>query len=264
MRGRLSRSRALACAVVSLACLWATGACQPHDDDDDDSSVPGDDDTGDDDLPFTYLRYDFEATVEGADASVGLSVAALDEERQTLCTYPIDFDAEYAEGADQGGALWASIDESLTLVGAEDPGTSDCTEEFGKPYSSEPADLIPLWSPLGFYSCDVAATDDSFLGDDPTGVGDGTFASYCNVTAPAVRGALPDSDLGEVEAIWLARGIEGQMDGYGDYAYLPAEDGSTLWYVFGLLFAGGGNGSEPVEGLSGHYMAVPLWVFVPY
>jgi len=235
--------------------------------DDDSADDPADDDVGDDDhmdLPFEFLRYDFEAWVDGDAAEVLLTVAALDAERELLCTYPIEFDAAYVGGTNQGGVLWPSIDGSLTLLDARDPGDSDCTPDYGKPYSDAPADLIDGWSPLGFYSCDVAATDPGFLGDDPTTAGDGTFADYCNVTAPAVAGARTDLDLGDVEAIWLAKGVEGQMDGLGEYSYLPAEDGSKIWYVFGLLYAAADNPNEPATGLAGHYVAVPLWVFFWY
>ena len=269
MAGCLSSERAFAraaCVALALALGAAPLACGQADGDDDSAVTPGDDDVGDDDtdLPFDFLRYDFEAWVEGATAEVLLTVAALDGEREVLCTYPIEFDATYAGGTGQGGILWASIDESLALLEARDPGNSDCTPEYGEPYSEGPADLIDGWSPLGFYSCDVAATDTAFLGDDPTTVGDGTFASYCNVTAPAVAAARTDLELGEVEAIWLAKGADGQMDGIGDYTYLPAEDGTKIWYVFGLLYAAADNPSEPVAGLDGHYVAVPLWVFFWY
>jgi len=268
--GPLSSGRAFArgawCAVALLAAA-ANPACDRGDGDDDSAWVPGDDDAADDDtadLPFDFLRYDFDAWVDGGSAEVLLTVAALDADRQVLCTYPIAFDASYAGGTGQGGVLWPSIDESLTLLQAVDPGDADCTADFGKPYNEDPAELIELWSPLGFYSCDVAAFDGAFLGDDPTGVGDGTFAGYCNVTAPAVATAHSDLQLGDVEAIWLAQGAEGQMDGLGEYAYLPAEDGSKIWYVFGLLYAAADNVAEPLAGLDGHYVAVPLWVFFWY
>lgn len=269
--GRLSSGRALARGAW-LAAVLGLGAphlaCDRTEPDDDSATSPGDDDTAtpDDDtaMPFDFLRYDFEAWVDGAFAEVLLTVAALDGDREVLCTYPIEFDAGYQAGTDQGGIFWASIDESLTLLDARDPGSNDCAPEFGAPYSEGPTDLIDGWSPLGFYSCDIAATDHGFLGDDPTTVGDGTFASYCNVTAPAVAAARTDLELGDIEAIWLAKGAEGQMDGIGDYAYLPAEDGSKIWYVFGLLYAAADNPSEPVTGLDGHYVAVPLWVFFWY
>jgi len=260
MRHFLSSSSAGAC--VGVAVLLTLGCSEATNDDDDSAPIGDDDDTTE--LPFAYLRYDFEATVDGDTAEVALAVVALDEDREVLCTYPIEFDATYARGAAQGGIFWPTIDGSLALVEALDPGTSDCGAEFGLPYHDTPADLIGGWSPLGFYGCDVASEDTSFLGDDPTTVGDGTFADYCNVTAPAVAEVIQDRDLGDVEAIWLQQGAEGQMDGLGDYAYLPGEDGETVWYVFGLLFAAQDNGHEPVEGMQGRYHAVPLWVFFKF
>jgi len=230
---------------------------------DDDSAPVGDDDDATA-LPFAFLRYDFEAVVDGDAAAVSLAVAALDEDREVLCTYPIEFEAEYAAGANQGGLFWPTMDASLTLVTASDPGTSDCGPEYGLPYHDSPADLIDGWSPLGFYSCDVAGDDTGFLGDDPTTVGDGTFADYCHTTAPAVAEAVAERNLGAVEAIWLQQGAEGQMDGLGEYSYLPGDDGETVWYVFGLLFADADNPFEPAEGMSGHYHAVPLWVFFKF
>ena len=250
-------------AWIYLALLATTGCTEPAGDDD---SAPGEvaDDDDDTTLPFAYLRYDFEAHVDGDTAAVALAVNALDEQREVLCTYPVEFDAEVREGTQQGGLFWPSIDASLTLVEARDPGTSDCGEEFGLPYHDSPADLIDGWSPLGFYGCDTAGVDTAFLGDDPTTVGDGTFASYCNATAPAVAAALTDRDLGPVEAIWLQQGAEGQMDGLGEYSYLPGDDGETVWYVFGLLYAAGDNTFEPAPGLAGRYHAVPLWVFFKF
>lgn len=245
------------------AVLWLVGCPEPTVADDDSAPAADDDDdtTG---PPFAYLRYDFEATVAGDEAAVTLEVVALDGDRQTLCTYPIEFGAAYAQGPGQGGLFWPSIDGSWTLADATDPGTSDCGPEFGLPYHDSPADLIDGWSPMGFYGCDVAGQDAGFLGDDPTTAGDGTFAGYCNVTAPAVAGVIEDRDLGEVEAIWLQQGVEGQMDGMGDYSYLPGADGETVWYVFGLLYAAADNTSEPVDGLQGRYHAVPLWVFFKF
>jgi hypothetical protein len=249
--------------LATVAAAVVSGGCD-RDPAGDDDSAPDSDDDDTVDYPFSWLRYDFEATISGADADVGLAVAVLDEQQELLCTYPIAFEAGYAIGPHLGGPHWPTTDAALALTSATDPGTTDCGPEYGLPYHDSPADLIELWSPLAFYGCGLAAEDSAFLGDDPTTVGDGTFASYCVHTGPAVAAALPDLELGAVEAIWLARGAEGQLDGLGHYTYLPGADGETWWYVFGLLFAAGDNGHEPADGLDGHYLAVPLWMFFKY
>jgi len=245
-----------------LAWLALVGC--PAEDDDDSADPPADDDDTTDELPFDWLRYDFDFTVDGGDADVLLSVAVLDADRELLCTYPIEFEAAHHAGPDLGGVHWPTTDAALTLLSATDPLTTDCGPEYGLPYHDGPEDLFALWSPLAFYGCDVAAGDDDFLGDDPTTVGEGTFASYCNDTAPAVAAAMPELELGPVEAIWIARGGEGQLDGLGEYSYLQGEDGDTFWYVFGLLYAAGDNTAEPAPGLDGPYRAVPLWMFFKY
>ena len=222
----------------------------------------GDDDTTG--AEFTYLAYDFVLDVPGGDADVHLTVTPMDADRVPLCTYPIDFEAEYHLGPGLGGPFWSGVDEGLTLLSASDPGTTDCDETVGKPYHDGPDDLLDGWSPMGFVSCDEAQYDASFLGDDPTGASDGSFAGYCLVTGPEVRDALPELPLGEVEGIWLGRGTEGQMDPLGDYTYLAADDGSWAWFVWGLLFAEEGATSEPCPGLCGTYRTFAFWYFVPF
>ncbi len=239
--------------------MFLATACDETQTPDDDTVA--DDDTGDDDAEFTYLRYDYSFEVDGENTALQLDVVVLDEAREVLCTYPIEFEASYAGGADQGGTLWPAIDETLAMTAATDPGTTDCGPEYGLPYHDSPASLIDLWSPLAFYSCDAASLDDDFLGDDPTGTTDGSFSAYCDQLGPILAS---QEGLGPMEAIWLAPGSEGQMDGLGDYSYLPGADGETLWILWGLLFAAPENGDEPVSGLSGAYVAMPMWLFVPY
>ena len=246
-------------ALLLLTLTVLAPGCDVTQDPDDDTAA--DDDTGDDDADFTYLRYDYSFDVDGDQTSLRLDVRVMDEAREVLCTYPIEFQATYAGGDDQGGTLWTSIDGTLTMTSATDPGTTDCGPEYGLPYHDSPASLIELWSPLAFYSCDVASTDEDFLGDDPTGSTDGTFAQYCNVLGP---GLATIEHLGPIEAIWLAPGVEGQMDGLGDYSYLPGADGETYWILWGFVFATQDNESEPQIGLSGSYVTMPMWLFVPY
>ena len=247
-------------ALVLVGLL--TGGCTISALDDDDSASGDDDDSSP--PGFTYLSYDFALEVDGAAADVHLEVVPMDAERVPLCTYPIDFAASYSDGPDIGGPFWSGIDEGLVLETATDPGTTDCEEAVGKPYHDGAADLIDGWSPMGFLSCDEAAFDPAFLGDDPTGAGDGTFAGYCLVTGPAVRDARPPLPLAEVEAICHGRGLEGQMDALGDYEYLMADDGSFAWFAWGLLFAEEGAAAEPCSGLCGRYRTFAFWVFVPF
>ncbi len=251
-------------AVMGALCAGLAGCpTAPLPDDD----TAADDDSGDDDTTdpgFTFLSYEFFLDVPGADADVYLDVVPMDEDRVPLCTYPIEFEATYHEGPGLGGPFWGGIDEGLTLLSGADPGTTDCQDEVGKPYHDGPDDLLDGWSPMGFVSCDEAAFDPTFLGDDPTGAGDGSFASFCLVTGPAVREALPDLPLGEVEGIWLGRGTEGQMDPLGQYVYLPADDGSWAWFVWGLLYAEEGSTDEPCSGLCGRYRTFAFWLFVPF
>ena len=230
---------------------------QPSGGDDDDSAGGFDD-------SVTYLGYDFTLDVPGPAAQVHLEVVPMDADRVPLCSYPIDFGATFAQGPGLGGPFWTGIDEGFTLTSASDPGTTDCPEELGKPYHDGPADLLDGWSPMGFLSCEEVQYDATFLGDDPTGASDGSYAGYCLVTAPAVRDELSHLPLGEVEAIWLGRGLEGQMDPLGEYTYLPAADGSWAWFVWGLLFAEEGATDEPCYGLCGTYRTVAFWVFVPF
>ncbi|MDP7111489.1 MAG: hypothetical protein QGH45_05980 [Myxococcota bacterium] len=248
-------------AALAAGCSLVCG-CPVFSLDDDDSAAGDDDDSTS--AAFTFLSYDFTLDVDGADAQVLLDVVPMDADRVPLCVYPIEFGASYADGPDLGGPFWSGVDEGLTLLTATDPGTTDCLEGMGKPYHDTPADLLDGWNPMGFLSCEEAAFDPSFLGDDPTGAGDGTFAGYCLVTAPAVREALPELPLGEVEAIWLGRGIEGPMDPLGSYEYLPADDGSFAWFAWGLLFAEEGATAEPCSGLCGRYRTFAFWVFVPF
>lgn len=250
-------------AVVLLAWLSCAGCpTLPLDDDDMTGAPPGDDDTTGPDI--TFLSYDFTLVVPGTDVDVYLTVTPMDADRVPLCTYPIDFAAEYAHGPGLGGPFWSGIDEGMTLLSASDPGTTDCEEAVGKPYHDGPDDLLAGWSPMGFLSCEEAQYDASFLGDDPTGAGDGSFAGYCLVTGPAVREALPELPLGPVEGIWLGRGFEGQLDPLGDYVYLAADDGSWDWFVWGLLFAEEGSTDEPCSGLCGTYRTFAFWYFVPF
>ncbi len=265
MRQGLSRRVAAGLgAGLGLCALVLACSDEPMDDD----TTAGDDDTtaGDDDdtAPFASYRYDVRFHVEGESADVALDVVVLDDQRQEICTYPIAFEGRITLGSGQGGVLWDGVDESVELLTAQDPGTTDCPPEIGRPYHDSPADLIDLWSPLAFLSCEVASTMDEHLGDDPTTAGDGSFAGYCATTAPAVRDAYPAWGLGVEEGIWLAMGVEGQMDGLGDYTYLPAADGSSIWFVWGLLYAAEDNPTEPATGLEGAYVAVPFWLFVPY
>lgn len=258
IRGHLSSTGRL---PLLLALLLAAGC--PTGKDDDDSVA--DDDSGDDDsVDIPFLRYEFAVEVDGDAADTLLTVDVLDEDRLLVCTYPIGLTAEASGVPDQGGVFWDGIDRSLVFVDAWDPGTTDCGPEYGKPYHDGPADVIVNWSPLGFVSCDAVGDDPSFLGDDPSGAGDGSFASYCQDTAPAVADARSDLDLGPVEAIWLALSVEGALDAYGDYEYLPSASGSGAWYVMGLLYAAGDHPDEPAPGWQGAYRSVALWLLVPY
>jgi len=259
----LSSARAGRLALaLALAAVIAAAGCPTTEDDDD---LTGDDDTGDDDtVDIPFLRYEFGMDVAGDSAAVHLWVDVLDEDRQLLCTYPIELTADVGVGGAAGGVFWDGLDERFTLVDAWDPETTDCGPEYGKPYHDGPLDVIENWTPLGFASCDVVGEDPAFLGDDPTGVGDGSFASYCQDTAPAVADAREDLALGPVEAIWFGRSVEGVLDGYGDYEYMPSADGEWHWYVMGLLYAEGDHPTEPAPGLDGTYRAVALWLFVPF
>ncbi len=236
------------------------------DGDDNDCDGARDDEDGDCADPPAYLAIDM--TLEawggasGGSALLSLDVPLLDDQLAPICTENLQVTTQYTYGAAGRQDYHGGTDELLTWTKtAWSP--SPCPPGWDLFRADATVEWIWTVQPVAFVSCDGIAADAvlaaTFAGDDPHGVGTGTFGDYCETTGPHVSA---DQGLGPVEAVWLIPGIEGQIDDQGTYAYFAPADTSNVevWMIGGLLFAAAANGNEPTEGLEGEYELRSFWV----
>ena len=256
---------------------WACCHCDGSVDDDDDSSATDDDDdtAGDDDDSFpdwpSSLQISMTLWAEGGTgggwADVALDMVLGDPHGQPLCTAQFEFDATYSYGLDQGPNQWTYSDEIVVWSGGGEVA-NDCPAEWELHQGDPVEDYRWGYHPMAFVSCDlVAATpalSNTFVAEDAAifvDAGDGTFGDLCSIAGPQVQGMF---GTGSVEALWLIPGTEGQMDGLGSFGYFapPETTRVEVYLLMGFLMAAPSNTDEPVEGLEGDYLALPLWIWV--
>ena len=251
----------------------------PTDDDDtiwtptDDDDATDDDDDDDDDewpaLPSTMqieVQFWAEGGTTGGEALVAFDVLFGDEDAQHLCTVGFEFEAVYSYGGGQGDDFWPYIDEVVTWTGGGEVANG-CPPKWTL-YHGDPVEEF-RWGfhPMAFVSCDAMWADgtlDGYLLAEeavmPLPVGDGTFADFCSTGGWEAQSAF---GTGPVEGIWLTPGYEDQMDPLGEFGYFepPSQAQVDVWLLMGLLMADASNTAEPLEGLEGDYVAIPLWVW---
>ncbi len=240
-----------------------TGDDDASDDDagDDDS---GDDDSGDDDAGHMGFDIDlsFEASggLAGGPATTTMVHKVVDGSCDELCRIEIEFQGEYTHGTDQGVDFWPSQDEIVTWTSGQEV-YNDCPPQW-QPYKGDPADWFRWYlHPIAVVGCEQIAADPklaaTFVGDDPSQLGDGTLGEYCSLTGPGVQAQLGS---GPVEGIWFAPGVSGSLDGLGDYAYFAPADTThvEVWMLMGLLLAADSS-DEPTPGLDGSYELHWFW-----
>jgi hypothetical protein len=209
----------------------------------------------------TAISFHADGGGSGGTATLELDFQMLDWTLAMTCSESFDVAASYDYGSGVRMDYFEYADAVLTWASYTwTPGSCPVGWEFFR------TDPLPEWlwtgHPLTFVSCDVidqtptlAAT---FLGDDPSGIGAGTFGDFCQTTGPSLAVTLGHS---AVEGIWLVAGFEGQIDIMGTYAYFsPPETANVeVWMLGGLLFAAAGNTDEPTTGLSGDYELHSFW-----
>jgi hypothetical protein len=197
----------------------------------------------------------------GGGADVTLDIPLLDDQLGVICEETVEISANFTYGAAARTDYYEHTDEVIAWSSwSWAPSTCPPGWEL---YRNDPM-LEWLWTlhPINFVSCDQVAADaalsDTFVGDDPLGVGTGTFGQYCDTTGPWAEGA---QGFGPTEAIWLIPGFEGQLDALGTYTYLvpPSTAHVDVWMIGGLLFADSANVSEPVLGLDGPYQLLSFF-----
>ena len=274
--------------VLGLAFLGLMAGCPPSssDDDDDDDAADdddasdddgadddmtdddgGDDDGGDDDTwPDTPTGFSIDVTfsASGTTSTTNYTHNMLNSNYDPICAVDFEFTGTLATGPGQGNDYYQYIDEVIVWTGGGEVA-NNCPAEWGV-YKGEPIDYF-MWDmhPLAFVSCDLVAQvgglGTTFVGEDPTEAGDGTFGEYCTLTGPSLESAL---GTGPMEALWLAPGLDGSLDPLGNYAYFaPADTGNVeVWLIMGVLMADAANTAEPVDGLDGDYVTVPFWLWL--
>jgi len=204
---------------------------------------------------------------QGGAAVVDYQHVMIDDEYTEVCRINFEFEADYTYGPAQSDDVWESVDELVTWTGGGETFNS-CPETWAI-YETDPVDEW-LWAshPMAFVSCDQVAADEdlaaTFLGEDNQGylpTLDGTFADYCDNVAPQYASSV---GAGPAEGIWLMTGEDGALDVLGSWGYFAPTDTTNVevWLLLGLLFADSANGNEPVLGLDGDYLALPLWLWI--
>ncbi len=198
----------------------------------------------------------------GGPADVTVDIPLLDDQHAVICQETLDVNAAFTFGAGGRQDYYGYTDEVISWTSlAWSP--SPCPPGW-EMYRTDPM-VEWIWTihPVTFVSCDQIAGDptlaDTFVGDDPFVIGDGTFGQYCDTTGPWAEGNL---GLGPVEAVWMVPGHAGQLDGYGAYTYFVPPDTTyvDVWMIGGLVFADIANPNEPILGLEGEYQLVSFFV----
>lgn len=259
---------------------WACCHCDGTGDDDDTTGTPSDDDdtigTADDDDDDDYWP-EWPTTmqigmtlwaegVEGGEVHVTFDVIFEDGHAAHLCSVEFEFEADYSYGRAQGDDFWPYIDEVVTWTDGEEVA-NDCPPNWTV-YHGDPVEEF-RWNfhPMAFVSCDAVWQDDTLAGylaaeeaGLPILVGDGTFADLCSIGGWEAQSLLGS---GPVEGVWLIPGYEDQMETLGEFGYFepPSTTHVDVWLLMGLLMADASNSFEPLTGLQGDYVAMPLWVW---
>ncbi len=274
-------------AVLGLAFLGLMAGCPPStsDDDDDDAGDDdaGDDDAGDDDMgdddmgdddagdddtwpesPYGFhIDVSFNATSGGASSTTFIHTM-IDANQNDLCAQTFELTGTTSSfSAGQGNDYYQWMDEIVTWTSL-DSEDSDCPAEWAI-YKGDFVEWF-MWymHPLAFVSCDNADANGyagTFVGEDPTDAGDGTFGGYCDTTGPSVASSL---GTGPIEAVWMSPGVSASLDGLGNYEYFAPNDTTNVevWMIMGLLMADSANTNEPTAGLDGDYLTVPFWLWI--
>ena len=279
-------------ALLGTALLGFLAGCptqEPVEDDDDDDTGDddtgdddtgdddtGDDDTGDDDTgpesPYGYMiEVGLSATggEEGGTATTSYDHIMIDQNQNPLCTISLEFEGDYVFGPGQGDEYYQFIDTTVTWTSGTELA-NDCPEDWAI-YKDDPVDAY-MWymHPMAFVGCDLIGTvgnlADTFVGMDDSGyipTEDGTFGDFCETVGPAYQSA---AGTGPMEGVWLMPGLDGELDGLGDFGYFEAPTPGSAdydsWLLLGVLMADAANVNEPVAGLEGDYDTIPFWLWV--